>query len=243
MTLRGKAFLCLWNDFDISMSEEYERWHTREHVPERVASPGFLSGRRYAAFDRSEGRYLTLYDLDSMGALDTPEYADLQQNPTPWSARMRQHFQNVLRIPFETVRSEGEGSAAHVAVFAFETDKRNQSLASELAEALAGQREAGQCVAFHVGHASKVPAYGVFGLQEETRPGSHKVIAIQETTTADQASDALRWVQATVKTKAPDAGVLRAETTTLVYSVCHDDVVAKWQRPSAKAVQRLHSGV
>ena len=243
MTLQGKAFLCLWNDFDISMSEEYERWHTREHVPERVASPGFLSGRRYAAFDRSEGRYLTLYDLESMSALETPVYADLQENPTSWSARMRPHFCNVLRIPFETVRSEGEGCAAHVAVFAFETDERTQDFAPELAEALAGQREAGQCVGFHVGQASKVPAYGVFGLQAETTPGRQKVIAIQETTTADRAADALRWVQATVTTKTPDAGVLRAETTTLIYSVCHDDVVAKWQRSSAKAVQRLHSSV
>jgi hypothetical protein len=60
MPLRGSGFLALWNDFDPAREAEYECWHTFEHVPERVGIPGFLSGRRYRAAERSESQYFTL---------------------------------------------------------------------------------------------------------------------------------------------------------------------------------------
>ncbi len=30
------AILALWNDYPATMAEEYEAWHTFEHVPERL---------------------------------------------------------------------------------------------------------------------------------------------------------------------------------------------------------------
>jgi hypothetical protein len=49
MALKGSAFLALWNDFDPARDEEYNCWHTFEHVPERVGIEGVVSGRRYIA--------------------------------------------------------------------------------------------------------------------------------------------------------------------------------------------------
>jgi hypothetical protein len=63
MALAGNAFLALWNDIARSREPEYDRWHTQEHVPERVAVTGFLGARRYVNRGRENHRYFTLYDV------------------------------------------------------------------------------------------------------------------------------------------------------------------------------------
>lgn len=93
---RGSAFLALWNGIDHGeVRAEYEAWHTFEHVPERVGLPGFVYGRRYAG----EDGYFTLYGLQSLAALDSPAYADVIANPTPWSERMRPRLSAFVRRP------------------------------------------------------------------------------------------------------------------------------------------------
>ena len=47
MSLKGTAFLALWNDIAAARDAEYNLWHTREHVPERLSVPGILTGKRY----------------------------------------------------------------------------------------------------------------------------------------------------------------------------------------------------
>jgi hypothetical protein len=116
MPLGGHALLVLWNDVRRDREVEYDRWHTVEHVPERVAVPGFLGGRRYVDRTRQRHRYFTLYELESLAALDTDEYRDLVANPTPWSASMRPDFANFVRVPASVVASDGDGIGAAVAV-------------------------------------------------------------------------------------------------------------------------------
>jgi hypothetical protein len=117
MTLKGSAFLALWNDFDPGRDAEYNRWHTFEHVPERVGIEGFLSGRRYVARERRDRRYFTLYELEGLAALDGPQYADVVDRPTEWSAAMRPSFRNFLRSPCETILTSGLGMAGCIATF------------------------------------------------------------------------------------------------------------------------------
>ena len=116
MPLAGRALLVLWNDVRRDREVEYDRWHTIEHVPERVAVPGFLGGRRYVDRTRERHRYFTLYELASLAALDTDEYRDLVAHPTPWSTSMRPDFANFVRVPASVVASEGDGIGAAVAV-------------------------------------------------------------------------------------------------------------------------------
>lgn len=110
------AFLALWNDIDPSRITEYERWHTLEHVPERVWVPGFLSGTRYVATRSGQPRYFTRYDLNDLSALATPAYQDLVDHPTPWSASMRPAFSNFLRKPCQGVALEGVTQGAALLV-------------------------------------------------------------------------------------------------------------------------------
>jgi hypothetical protein len=117
MALKGSAFLALWNDFDPARDDEYNCWHTFEHVPERVGIAGILAGRRYVAMERSDRRYFTLYELASLAALDGPQYKDVVDRPTAWSASMRPSFRNFLRRPCDLVYSVGIGMAASIATF------------------------------------------------------------------------------------------------------------------------------
>jgi hypothetical protein len=110
------AFLALWNDFARGREAEYDTWHTREHVPERVGCPGFLRARRYANRAHPSHRWFTLYDVDGVAAFETPAYQDLIAKPTPWSASMRPDFRNFLRVPCEDVAAAGLGFGGALAV-------------------------------------------------------------------------------------------------------------------------------
>ena len=45
------------------MEEEFNAWYDSEHLPERLAIPGFRSARRWVC----NGTYLGTYELDSAG--------------------------------------------------------------------------------------------------------------------------------------------------------------------------------
>lgn len=88
------ALLALWNGVLPALEAEYEDWHAREHVPERLTVPGLLWGRRYRRIDAATAddpvpRYLTLYGLRTAAVLDSAPYQRLLREPTPASQRMR----------------------------------------------------------------------------------------------------------------------------------------------------------
>jgi len=120
MPLAGTAFLALWNDIAREREPEYDRWHTREHVPERCAVAGFHGARRYVARHRPHHRYFTLYEVAGLAVLDSAEYRDLIDHPTPWSMAMRPDFANFLRAPCRTLASAGDGIGAALALLCYD---------------------------------------------------------------------------------------------------------------------------
>jgi len=131
------AFLALWNDIERGREAEYDAWHTREHVPERVAAPGFLSGRRYVDRGHPVHRYFTLYDVADLGAFRTPQYRDLLDNPTDWSAAMRPSFRNFLRVPCAQEHAAGFGLGAGLAVVRLVLPSGTRPLREEVAASAA----------------------------------------------------------------------------------------------------------
>jgi hypothetical protein len=127
------AFLALWNDIERGREAEYDAWHTREHVPERVAAPGFLSGHRYVDRGHPVHRYFTLYDVADLGAFRTPQYRDLLDNPTDWSAAMRPSFRNFLRVPCAQEHAAGFGLGAGLAVVRLALPSGTRPLREEVA--------------------------------------------------------------------------------------------------------------
>ncbi|MBI4636138.1 MAG: hypothetical protein HY727_07290 [Candidatus Rokubacteria bacterium] len=108
MTLLGQGFLAIWNDIAPGGDAEFNHWHTREHVPERVGVPGFLRGRRYAAVSGSPA-YFTLYETESVSVLASPGYLARLNDPTPWTRRSLTLFRNTKRTACRVSASLGRG--------------------------------------------------------------------------------------------------------------------------------------
>jgi len=162
MSLNGSAFLALWNDIDPARDDEYNVWHTFEHVPERVGVDGILSGRRYAARERVNDRYFTLYELGSLDALAGRAYLDVVAHPTAWSLSMRASMRNFERHPCTTLASLGTGVAGHVVTFRFAGDATCAELDADAARAmLEPWLETDGISAIHLGRAVDDPAFPV----------------------------------------------------------------------------------
>lgn len=70
------------------MEEEFNAWYDEEHLPERLAIPGFRSARRWVAdLAPGEGKYLATYELDCADVLTSPQYLSYFEKPTPWTRR------------------------------------------------------------------------------------------------------------------------------------------------------------
>lgn len=112
MNLRGKGVLALWNGIDPTRRAEYDLWHTREHVPERVAVPGMIGARRYLRVAGPLPEYLALYDMEDTHVLTSQPYLRLLDNPTPWSKSMRPSFRGFMRLCCRRELSIGGGLGA-----------------------------------------------------------------------------------------------------------------------------------
>ena len=89
----GRAAVAMWWDVAPEMRAEWEDWHTHEHMPERLAIPGFLRGSRWVSGDS----YFVLYEVDRFATLTGGPYLERLNNPTPWSRKMMPHHRNMVR--------------------------------------------------------------------------------------------------------------------------------------------------
>jgi hypothetical protein len=84
MALLGLGAFVAWHGITNGREADYERWHSHEHMLERVGIPGFLRGRRYIT--TTDGpRYLVLYETTDISVLTSPAYLERLNNPTPWT--------------------------------------------------------------------------------------------------------------------------------------------------------------
>lgn len=110
----GNALLALWNGVDPARDGEYNLWHTREHVPQRMSVPGMLRAFRYVDGEGPLPQYLTLYDLADPDVLKSAPYRYLLENPTVWSLSMRPSFGGFLRIACGKLARGGCGTGGAV---------------------------------------------------------------------------------------------------------------------------------
>jgi hypothetical protein len=104
MALLGKGALIIWHD--IQDEADYNEWHSKEHMLERVAVPGFRRGFRYVAMAGSP-RYLNLYEVDDLATLTAKPYLDRLQDPTPWTRRVLPNVRNNSRTLCRVIASHG----------------------------------------------------------------------------------------------------------------------------------------
>jgi hypothetical protein len=90
------GIIVIWNDIQESMREQFHRWHSLEHIPERVAIPGFLRGQRWFAGSASP-QYLTTYLTRDPAVLTSQAYLSRLNQPTPWTVNTMAAFRHTCR--------------------------------------------------------------------------------------------------------------------------------------------------
>ena len=92
----GQAAVAMWWDVAPEMRAEWEDWHSSEHMPERLAIPGFLRGTRWATLS-GEPSYFVCYEVTQLTSITSGPYLERLNNPTPWSKKMMPHHRNMVR--------------------------------------------------------------------------------------------------------------------------------------------------
>ncbi len=96
---------------------DFKDWYEAEHIPARMAIPGFASAVRYEAIE-GQPRYLACYFLDDMGALDTPEYLKLKADPGERTTRMLANVHGFTRYICDQTSDTGPVDEEPGALFA-----------------------------------------------------------------------------------------------------------------------------
>lgn len=119
MALAGRGVLAIWNGIAEEAEADFLAWHVREHIPERVAVPGFLRARRYVAL-RGEPRYFNFYETTSPADLSAPAYLSKLDSPSDWTKRVVRHFRDTSRTVCAVAVSSGLGDGAFLATLRME---------------------------------------------------------------------------------------------------------------------------
>ncbi len=114
MGLAGRGVLAIWNGIAAEAEADFMAWHMREHIPERVAVPGFLRGRRYVAV-RGSPKYFNFYEVETPAVLVSQAYVERLNSPSDWTKRVVRHFLDTSRTVCAVAESRGVGDGAFVA--------------------------------------------------------------------------------------------------------------------------------
>jgi hypothetical protein len=114
----GKAAVAMWWDIAPEMKSEFEHWHSHEHMPERLAIPGFLRGTRWVALS-GEPSYFVIYEVTQLATITGGAYLERLNNPTAWSRKMMPHHRNMVRSLCRVRASFGGGLAHALATVRF----------------------------------------------------------------------------------------------------------------------------
>jgi hypothetical protein len=99
----AKGILVAAMNFSDVAEDEFHDWYDTEHVPERLAVPGFINAERWIGAS-NPGDSLALYDLDEVGVLHSPPYMAVGgANGSPWTKRVTGRTRSIIRLEGEQV--------------------------------------------------------------------------------------------------------------------------------------------
>jgi hypothetical protein len=97
----AKGILIAAMDFSAAPVDEFHDWYDLEHVPERLAIPGFLNAERWIGIDNPKTSLAT-YDLAEVGVLHSPPYEAVGgDNASPWTKRTAKFRKGLMRYEGE----------------------------------------------------------------------------------------------------------------------------------------------
>jgi hypothetical protein len=99
----AKGILIAAMNFSNVAEDEFHDWYDTEHVPERLAVPGFLNAERWIGISNPKDS-VALYDLDTVGVLHSPPYRAVGgANGSPWTKRVTGRVKSIMRLEGEQI--------------------------------------------------------------------------------------------------------------------------------------------
>ena len=136
--LAGEAVVAIWNGITPEGRAGFYDWHLHEHIPERVAIPGFRRGRRYVATTpQTQPEFFTLYEARSMQVLEGADYAARLNAPTDATRAATVHFRDTSRSLARVLASAGPGIGGMLLTVRFAMDAAAGATIAELVRATA----------------------------------------------------------------------------------------------------------
>jgi hypothetical protein len=121
MTILGKGAVAIWHDIVPEGLADFYAWHDGEHMPERVAIPGFVRGRRYVAIDADLG-FFNLYETVDASVVVSPDYRARLNAPTPWTIAAVKSFRNVARALCRVADDRGRADGGLAATLRYDVE-------------------------------------------------------------------------------------------------------------------------
>ncbi|QRM33178.1 DUF4286 family protein [Microvirga sp. VF16] len=109
MSTPAKALLAIWHDVDPEAVDDYIAWHTFEHLPERIALPGFLRAHRLELESGPGQQFFCVIEVRDLTDFQGEDYLARLNSPTEWTRRMMPHYSKVHRSLCQLVCDKGRG--------------------------------------------------------------------------------------------------------------------------------------
>ena len=106
------SLICSLIEVDAEHRAEFLDFHNREHIPERVAIPGFHSGRRFVSA-ANPNLFLIVYEVDALAVLTSKAYLARLNDPTEWTRRCLSFIRSSDRMAIGLGFSLGIGHGGH----------------------------------------------------------------------------------------------------------------------------------
>lgn len=103
----GRGFMAIWSDVAPVDFEFYHDWLLKEHFPERVGIPGFISARVFRRELSPGHQFFILYETEAPEVLASVAYVARLNNPTSKSQTVMPKLKNFVRGAGRVVQSSG----------------------------------------------------------------------------------------------------------------------------------------
>jgi hypothetical protein len=94
-------------EVDEADEAEFNEWYNEQHLPERMAIPGYVSARRFKLEDGNNAlKYLCIWEMVDGSPLQSEMYKDQNAHPTELSLRVNKTIKLRTRGLYQQVYPE-----------------------------------------------------------------------------------------------------------------------------------------
>ena len=121
MGLLGSAVLVNWGGIVQEKEIEYNEWHSKEHMPERISLPGFLRGLRAVGISGTHlnHKYFMMYEAERKEVFTSKKYLERLNNPTEWTKEILSHYLSPSRTICSVISSKSIGVGGYFSTIRF----------------------------------------------------------------------------------------------------------------------------